>query len=78
MWKRIAGWFDLKAERFNGEVRPLEWQMAGDAAVWRDIVERQGLAEANIDCLISPWHTDADPSLGANAEMTTTASASPG
>ena len=69
MWGRIAGWFGIDAEPFDGMVRPLEQQMADDAAVWRDIARRNGLVEPDIDRLISPWHTDAD--LGRPIEVVT-------
>jgi nucleoside-diphosphate-sugar epimerase len=69
MWGRIAGWFGLDAEPFDGVVRPLEQQMADDAAAWRGIAERHGLAEPEIGRLVSPWHTDAD--LGRPIEVVT-------
>lgn len=69
MWSRVAGWFGIAAEPFDGVVRPLDWQMADDAPLWRDIADRHGLAEPDIDRLISPWHTDAD--LGRPVEVVT-------
>jgi len=69
MWSRIAEWFGIEAAPFDGTVRPLEDQMAGDAGAWRDIAERQGLAEADLSRLASPWHTDAD--LGRPIEVVT-------
>ena len=69
MWGRIAAWFGLDPAPFDGEIRPLEAQMAGDAPLWRQIAEREGLAEPNIDRLASPWHTDAD--LGRPIEVVT-------
>jgi nucleoside-diphosphate-sugar epimerase len=69
MWERIADWFEINAAPFDGVVRTLEKQMAQDAAVWREIAARAGLAESNIDRLISPWHTDAD--LGRPIEIVT-------
>jgi nucleoside-diphosphate-sugar epimerase len=69
MWPRIAGWFGLEAEAFDGTVRPLEAQMAEDGPVWSDIARRQGLAEADLGRLASPWHTDAD--LGRPIEVVT-------
>jgi nucleoside-diphosphate-sugar epimerase len=69
LWKRLAGWFGIEAEPFDGVVRPLEQQMANDAAVWRDIAARRQLAEPDIHRLISPWHTDAD--LGRPIEVVT-------
>jgi len=60
MWGRIAQWFGIEAAPFDGTVRPLEEQMADDAALWRQIAERDGLAEPDLARLASPWHTDAD------------------
>jgi nucleoside-diphosphate-sugar epimerase len=69
MWSRIADWFGVEAATFDGTVHPLEAQMAEDAPVWRRIAEREGLAEAELSRLASPWHTDAD--LGRPIEVVT-------
>ncbi len=69
MWGRIADWFGIEAAPFDGIVRPLESQMAADAATWRAIAEREGLAEPDLARLASPWHTDAD--LGRPIEVVT-------
>ncbi len=69
MWARIAEWFGLDFVPFDGEVRPLQAQMATDAEVWKRLAEREGLAVAELDRLASPWHTDAD--LGRPIEVVT-------
>ena len=69
MWTRIADWFGIEATPFDGTVRPLERQMADDAPLWREIAAREGLAEADLWRLASPWHTDAD--LGRPIECVT-------
>lgn len=69
MWSRIAEWFGIEAAPFDGQPAPLEQQMAGDAGIWKDVSRKFGLAEADIDKLISPWHTDAD--LGRPIEVVT-------
>ncbi|MCP3735757.1 SDR family oxidoreductase [Sphingomonas sp. RP10(2022)] len=69
MWPRIADWFGVEAAPFDGTVRPLEAQMADDAGLWRAIAAREGLAEADLSRLASPWHTDAD--LGRPIEVVT-------
>ncbi|MEH3121710.1 MAG: SDR family oxidoreductase [Sphingomonas phyllosphaerae] len=69
MWSRIASWFGLEAVPFDGTVRPLEQQMANDAALWREIAIRDELAEPHLSRLVSPWHTDAD--LGRPIEVVT-------
>jgi hypothetical protein len=69
MWQQIADWFGVTAAPFDGTIRPLEEQMAEDAALWRDIALREGLAEPDLSRLASPWHTDAD--LGRPIEVIT-------
>ncbi|WBO21274.1 SDR family oxidoreductase [Sphingomonas abietis] len=69
MWSRIADWFGIEAAPFDGVVRPLEAQMADDAALWADIAARHGLAEPALQRLASPWHSDAD--LGRPIEVVT-------
>jgi nucleoside-diphosphate-sugar epimerase len=69
MWSRVADWFGVEAAPFDGNVRPLEQQMADDASLWREIAMREGLAEPDLNRLASPWHTDAD--LGRPIEVVT-------
>ncbi|MCQ9423012.1 SDR family oxidoreductase [Pseudomonas sp. LJDD11] len=69
MWGRIAEYFGLEAADFPVSPAPLESQMADDQKVWSQIVAEHGLQEADIDRLISPWHTDAD--LGRPIEVVT-------
>ncbi len=69
MWSRIADLFGIEAAPFDGTVVPLEEQMADDAVVWQRIAEREGLVEADLTRLASPWHTDAD--LGRPIEVVT-------
>jgi nucleoside-diphosphate-sugar epimerase len=69
MWAHIADWFGIEAAPFDGTILPLEQQMADDAQIWKKMVEQYGLAESDINKLISPWHTDAD--LGRPIEVVT-------
>ena len=69
MWARIADWFGLTPAAFDGTIEPLEAQMRDADPVWRAIAEREGLAEADLTQLASPWHTDAD--LGRPIEVVT-------
>lgn len=69
MWGRIAEWFGIEPAPFDGTVRPLEEQMAGDAATWSEIARHHALAEPDMNRLVSPWHTDAD--LGRPIEVIT-------
>ncbi len=69
MWGRIAEWFGIEAAPFDGTVLTLDEQMKDDAGIWREIAVREGLAEADLSRLASPWHTDAD--LGRPIEVVT-------
>ncbi|MBA4785924.1 MAG: SDR family oxidoreductase [Rhizobiales bacterium] len=69
MWGRIAEWFGIEAAPFDGTMRPLEEQMADDAATWSEIARQYDLAEPDMNRLVSPWHTDAD--LGRPIEVIT-------
>lgn len=69
MWPRIAGYFGLEAAPFPSQTSPLGERMHDAAAQWVDIATRFGLREADIDKLVSWWHTDAD--LGRPMEIVT-------
>jgi len=60
MWPRLAKWFGAQWEGFTGEIAPLEAAMAGDAPVWKRMVEKYRLVEPNLARVASPWHTDLD------------------
>lgn len=69
LWNRIAAYFGVEPVGFSGEIKPLEDEMANDAAVWRQIAQKHGLKEAEILRLASAWHTDLD--LGRPIEVMT-------
>jgi len=69
MWGRLAAWFGLEPAPYPAEITPLEKQMADAAPLWAGIAEKHGLAEADLNKLVSPWHTDAD--LGRPIEVVT-------
>lgn len=69
MWRRIADWFGIEPAAFDGQVIPLEAQMADDGALWRQMAERYGLVERDLSRVVSAWHTDAD--LGRPIEVVT-------
>jgi nucleoside-diphosphate-sugar epimerase len=60
MWPRLASWFGIEPAPFPGEGTPLEKQLAGAEAIWKDIAISHHLAEPNLNHLASAWHTDAD------------------
>ncbi|WP_024646917.1 SDR family oxidoreductase [Pseudomonas syringae] len=69
MWGQIAEYFGVEPAAFPDQPALLETQMANDQAAWTDIVREHQLKEADINRLISPWHTDAD--LGRPIEVVT-------
>ena len=69
MWKRIATWFGVEAEELEAEGVPLEKQLAESAPIWKQMANKHHLAEADLNVLASPWHTDAD--LGRPIEVVT-------
>ena len=74
LWHRIADWFGVEAAPYHGAMQPLEAAMANDHAVWREMAQRHGLGEADLDRMASPWHTDLD--LGRPIEVMTDMAAS--
>ena len=69
LWGRLANWFGIEAAGFDGTIRPLENEMAGDEALWREMAQRHGLVEPDLKKLASAWHTDLD--LGRPIEVMT-------
>ena len=69
LWPRLARWFDVEPIGFEGTVHPLGAEMADDGPLWREIVQRHGLAEPELGKLASAWHTDLD--LGRPIEVMT-------
>lgn len=60
LWQQIADWFGVEAKGFEGAIRPLEAEIAGDAQLWRDIAAKYNLKESDLNRLASAWHTDLD------------------
>lgn len=69
LWPRLAAWFGVESAGFDGTVHPLEAEMADAPAIWKGMVAKYKLKEADIDRLASPWHTDLD--LGRPIEVMT-------
>ncbi|KMQ61582.1 NAD-dependent dehydratase [Chryseobacterium angstadtii] len=67
LWKRLADWFGIESEDFDGTVRPLENELNNDKEVWKTIAEKYNLQETSLDRLASAWHTDLD--LGRPLEV---------
>ncbi len=69
LWQRIAGYFGIEADGYNGSVRPLEKEMEDKQEIWNAIAEKYQLKEKNLNRLSSAWHTDLD--LGRPLEVMT-------
>lgn len=69
LWNKIADYFGVEAIGFNGEIHPLEKEMANDREKWQEIAQKYGLKEASLNRLASAWHTDLD--LGRPIEVMT-------
>lgn len=66
MWQEIGEFFELEVAECPDTPKPLEEQMKDSAGIWRQIAEKHGLAEPEVDKLASWWHSDAD--LGREQE----------
>ena len=69
LWPRIAQWFGVAWQGFEGAPVLLESQMANDAEVWRRMASTYGLVEPDLWRVASPWHTDLD--MGRPIEVMT-------
>jgi nucleoside-diphosphate-sugar epimerase len=69
LWPRLAKWFGVEPQGWDGAVHRLEVEMADAPAIWSQMVRKYGLKEANLDRLVSAWHTDLD--LGRPIEIMT-------
>jgi nucleoside-diphosphate-sugar epimerase len=69
LWRRLADWFQIQPKGFEGEVHPLEAEMAEDQQIWKEIAVKYGLKEHDLSRLVSAWHTDLD--LGRPIEVMT-------
>ena len=66
MWEVVASGLGVEAAPYPGQPTPLDDRMGDAAATWRRIAEREGLAEPDVDKLVSWWHSDSD--LGRTVE----------
>ncbi|TCD10385.1 SDR family oxidoreductase [Pedobacter frigidisoli] len=69
LWNRLANYFDIEVIGFDGEVHPLELEMADDAETWKRMAEKYQLKEQSLSLLATAWHTDLD--LGRPIEVMT-------
>ncbi|MCX2494445.1 SDR family oxidoreductase [Pedobacter sp. PF22-3] len=69
LWNKIADYFGIEADGYNGSIRPLEKEMENKQEIWNQITHQHGLKESSLDRLSSAWHTDLD--LGRPLEVMT-------
>ncbi|MCA0872235.1 SDR family oxidoreductase [Seohaeicola saemankumensis] len=69
LWAQIAEYFGIEVAKYPGHPTPLEQQMAGADAIWKEIVAKHGLQDIPVNTLASWWHSDAD--LGRELECFT-------
>lgn len=69
LWAKLAVWFGVEWIGYEGETKPLEAELAKHASDWKDIANKYGLDEPDINQLASAWHTDLD--LGRPIEVMT-------
>ncbi|WP_374951044.1 SDR family oxidoreductase [Mucilaginibacter sp.] len=69
LWFKLAEWFQIDAAGFDGTIRPLEAEIAGDEQLWRGMAKKYQLKEPELNRLASAWHTDLD--LGRPIEVMT-------
>jgi len=69
LWPRLAEALEVEAVPFDGEVTPLQDQMADASEVWPEIVRRHDLRDTDVEKIASWWHTDVD--LGRTIETFT-------
>ncbi|RKR05761.1 nucleoside-diphosphate-sugar epimerase [Flavobacterium sp. 90] len=69
LWPKIAEWFDIEFEGYNGSIRPLEAALENKNAIWKEISKEHQLIEEDLGQLASAWHTDLD--LGLPLEVIT-------
>ncbi|WP_264537471.1 SDR family oxidoreductase [Flavobacterium sp. N1736] len=74
LWPKIAEWFQIEYEGYNGTIKPLEIVLNQKQAVWKEIKEQHQLIEGDLSQLASAWHTDLD--LGRPLEVMTDMSGS--
>ena len=74
LWPKIAEWFQIEFEGYNGTIKPLEKVLNDKNAIWKQITKEHQLIEENLNQLASAWHTDLD--LGRPLEVMTDMSGS--
>ncbi len=67
LWPQLAAYFGVESQGPPTPIAPLEARMGDTAARdWRSLAGKHGLAEPDLERLVSWWHTDGD--LGRTIE----------
>lgn len=74
LWPKIADWFEIESEGYNGTIKPLETVLDKKQTIWTEITKEHQLIEEDLSQLASAWHTDLD--LSRPLEVMTSMSAS--
>ncbi|PAM93200.1 NAD-dependent dehydratase [Flavobacterium sp. IR1] len=69
LWPKIAEWFEIDYEGYNGTIKPLDSLLNKKQPIWNEIVKENKLIENDLTKLASAWHTDLD--LGRPLEVMT-------
>ena len=69
LWPKIAEWFGIEFEGYNGTIKALETELNTKEAIWKTIAKKHQLIEEDLNQLASAWHTDLD--LGRPLEVMT-------
>lgn len=69
LWPKIAQWFEIEFEGYNGTIKPLETELNKKDSIWQTIAKEHQLQEEDLKQLSSAWHTDLD--LGRPLEVMT-------
>ncbi|RZJ69233.1 SDR family oxidoreductase [Flavobacterium sp.] len=69
LWQKIADYFGLEIDGYNGTMRPLDERLALEAETWTKIAECHNLQESDLTKISTAWHTDLD--LGRPIEVMT-------
>lgn len=69
LWQKIADFFDLEVDGFNGTIRPLDQRLSQKQEIWQKMAARYNLKEVDLNRVSNAWHTDLD--LGRPIEVMT-------
>jgi nucleoside-diphosphate-sugar epimerase len=69
LWPRLASFFAVEWIGYEGQIKPLEAELAKYESVWTEIANKYNLVEPRLSQLASAWHTDLD--LGRPIEVMT-------